>query len=299
VKAAKASLPSHVADTSMTCFKCSKPGHLRKECKEGKSDSPHSGGYCSGCGAKEHSEAKCWKLHPDLKPAGSKGAKAGGDEKENNTKATDGDKKSWKARFVKLEAKMVAMSTTTNSGGPKPHETPSFHAGGGSLPDDEEFEHFMLSRMAITVADLTLEAFAYTRSQTAAPKEAPCGASSNLNPQRGEGNKQAWLPESFTLEEVIPTSSMVPPIRVRVPSAKIAQGGAESVEAPGVVSEAAARVYQAPLFTAIMVSRADFSPTVVSKMVATMYERGSSTATNAMKTEVHLEPVVDSEEDTM
>jgi hypothetical protein len=92
---------------------------------------------------------------------------------------------------------------------------------------------------------------------------------------------------------------MVPPIRVRVPSAKIAQGGAESVEAPGVVTEAAARVYQAPLFSATMVSRADFSPTVVFKMVATMCERGSSTATNAMKTEVHLESVVDSEEDTV
>jgi hypothetical protein len=34
-------------------------------------------------------------------------------------------------------------------------------------------------------------------------------------------------------------------------------------------------------------------------MVATMCERGSSTATNAMKTEVHLEPVVDSEDDTV
>jgi hypothetical protein len=40
VKAAKASLPSHAADTSMTCFKCGKPGYLWKECKEGKSDSP-------------------------------------------------------------------------------------------------------------------------------------------------------------------------------------------------------------------------------------------------------------------
>jgi hypothetical protein len=147
--------------------------------------------------------------------------------------------------------------------------------------------------------DLTLEAFAHTRSQTVAPKEAPRGASPSLDPQRGEGNKQARLPESFTLGEVVPTSSMVPPIRMRVPSAKVAQGGAESVEAPRVVSAAAARVYQAPLFSTAMVSRADFSPTVVFKMVATMCERGSSTATNAMKTEVHLEPVVDSEEDTV
>jgi hypothetical protein len=120
VKVAKVSLPSHVADISMTCFKCGKPGHLRKEYKEGKSNFPQSGGYCSGCGAKGHSEAKYWKLHPDLKPAGSKGTKAGGDEKEKNTKAIDGDKKSWKARFAELEAKMVAMSATTNAGSPKP-----------------------------------------------------------------------------------------------------------------------------------------------------------------------------------
>jgi hypothetical protein len=101
------------------------------------------------------------------------------------------------------------------------------------------------------------------------------------------------------LEEVVPTFSMVPPIRVRVPSAKIAQGGAKPVEAPKVVSEAAAWVCQVPLFSAAMVSRADFSPAAVFKMVATMCERGSSMATNAMKTEVHLEPVVDSEEDTV
>jgi hypothetical protein len=161
-----------------------------------------------------------------LKPAWSKGAKVGGDEKKKNTKATDGDKKNWKARFAELEAKMVAMSAYTNSGSPKPHDTPSFHAGGGSLPDDEEFEHFMMSGMAITAADLTLEAFAHTRSQTVAPKEAPRGASPSFDPQRGEGNKQARLPESFILGEVVPTSSMVPLIRVRVPSAKIIQGGA-------------------------------------------------------------------------
>jgi hypothetical protein len=182
VKAAKADLPFHAADRSTTYFKCGKPEHLRKKCKEDKSDSSQSEGYCSGCGAKGHSEAKCWKLHPDLKPIGSKRAKVGRNEKEKNTKATDKDKKSWKVRFAELEAKMVAMSATTNFGGPKPNDTPSFHAGGGSLPDDEDFEHFMLSGMAITAADLTLEVFVHTRSQTAAPKEAPRGASPSLDP---------------------------------------------------------------------------------------------------------------------
>jgi hypothetical protein len=59
------------------------------------------------------------------------------------------------------------------------------------------------------------------------------------------------------------------------------------------------RVCQVPLFSAAMVSRADFSPRAVFKVAATICERGSSTATNAMKTEIHLEQVVDSEEDTM
>ena len=84
---------------------------------------------------------------------------------------------------------MTAMSITTNFGGPKPHDTPSLHVGGGSLPNDKDFEHFMLSGMTIIAADLTLEAFAYTQSQTIAPKENPSGASPSLDPQRGEGNK--------------------------------------------------------------------------------------------------------------
>jgi hypothetical protein len=66
-----------------------------------------------------------------------------------------------------------------------------------------------------------------------------------------------------------------------------------------VVSEAATRVCQAPLFSAAMVSQVHFSPAAVFKMGATMCERGSSTATNAMKTEIHLEPVVENEEDTV
>jgi hypothetical protein len=71
VKAAKASLPSHAADTNATCFKCGKAWHLRKEFKEGKTATPQSGGFCFGCGAKGHNKAKCWKLHPNLKPTGS------------------------------------------------------------------------------------------------------------------------------------------------------------------------------------------------------------------------------------
>jgi hypothetical protein len=184
VKIAKASLP-HAADTNATCFKCGKTRHLRKEDEIA---TPQSGGFCSGCGAKEHHQAKCWKLHPELKPTGSKGAKAGGSEKEKETKTRTGKKKNWKAKFTELEAKIAAMSATTTSGGAKAQVTPSFYAGGRFVPDDEEFGDFMLSGMALTVGNMTLEAFAHTRSQTVAPKDVPRGSSPSLDPQRGEGN---------------------------------------------------------------------------------------------------------------
>jgi hypothetical protein len=124
----------------------------------------------------------------------------------------------WKAKFAELEAKMAAMNATTTSRGAKPHVAPSFYAGGGFGPDDEEYGDFMMSGMAFTAEDLTLEVFANTWNQTAAPKDTPQGTSSNLDPQRGEGNRQARLLESFTLEEIVPTTSMVYPLRVEASS---------------------------------------------------------------------------------
>jgi hypothetical protein len=67
--------------------------------------------------------------------------------------------------------------------------TSNFYARGGFGPDNEEYGKFMMSGMAFTAEDLTLEVFANTRSQTAAPNDTPRGASSNLDPQRGEGNR--------------------------------------------------------------------------------------------------------------
>jgi hypothetical protein len=124
-----------------------------------------------------------------LKPTRNKGAKASRSETDKETKATIGEKKSWKAQFAKLEAKMAAMSTTTTSGGAKIQVTPSFHVGSGFIPDNEEFGDFMLNGMALTAVDMTMEVFVHTRNQTAAPKDAPRGASPSLDPQRGEGNQ--------------------------------------------------------------------------------------------------------------
>jgi hypothetical protein len=156
-----------------------------------------------------------------------------------------------------------------------------------------------MSGMAITVEDLTVEVFANTRGQTAAPKDTPRGASSNLDPQRGEGNRQARLPESFTLEEMVPTTSMVYPSRVEASSNRPSQRGAKSTKASGVVQEAASLIYQAPLFSSAMVSHSDFSPTAVFKRAATMCESGHSTVATTLKTAVDAEQVVESQEDTV
>jgi hypothetical protein len=71
---------------------------------------------------------------------------------------------------------MATMSTTTAFGGAKTELAPNFHIGGGFMLDDEEFGDFILSAMAFTAMDMTLEVFAHTHSQTTAPKEAPRGA---------------------------------------------------------------------------------------------------------------------------
>jgi hypothetical protein len=224
-----------------------------------------------------------------LKPTGNKETKAGNNEKDKEAKASIGEKKDWKAKFAELEAKMAAMSATTTSGGAKPQVTPSFHAGGGFSPYNEEYGDFMMSGMAFTTEDLTLEVFANTRSQIAAPKDIPRRTSSNLDPQRGEGNRQARLPESFTLEEMVPTTSMIYPSRVEASSNRPAQRGSKSTKALGVVQEAASLIYQVLLFSAAMASHANFSPATVFKRAATMCESGHYTVATTLKIVVDAE----------
>jgi hypothetical protein len=156
-----------------------------------------------------------------------------------------------------------------------------------------------MSGMAVTAEDLTLEVFANTWSQTAAPKDTPRGASSNLDPQRGEGNRQARLPGSFTLEEMVPTTSMVYPSKVEASSNRPSQRGAKPTKASGMVQEAVSLIYQASLFSAAMVSHSDFSPVVVFKRAATMCESGHFTVATTLKIAVDSEQVVESQEHTV
>jgi hypothetical protein len=88
---------------------------------------------------------------------------------------------------------------------------------------------------------------------------------------------------------MVPTMFIVYPLRMEASSNRLAQRGAKPTKASGVVQEAASLLYQASLFYAAMASHADFSPVVVFKRVATMYESGHYTVATTLKTEVDAE----------
>jgi hypothetical protein len=150
-------------------------------------------------------------------------------------------------------------ATMTTSGGAKPPITPSFYTGGGFGSSEAEYGDFMMSGMALVAEVTSLEALATTRRQAATSQDVSHGSSSRLDPQHGEGNWQVRLPESFELEEMVPTTSMVYPSRVEASTSKSAQGGARPVETTGVVQEAASIICQASLFSATIMSHPDFS----------------------------------------
>jgi hypothetical protein len=96
------------------------------------------------------------------------------------------------------------------------------------------------------------------------------------------------------LDEIVSTSSMVPPSRVEASSNRSARGVTSNVEALGVLYEAATSVCQASLFSANMMAHPDFSPAAVFKMAATMCELGNSTTAKALKAEIQTEEAIKS-----
>jgi hypothetical protein len=98
---------------------------------------------------------------------------------------------------------------------------------------------------------------------------------------------------------MVPTMSMVYPSRVEASSNRPAQRGAKPTKASGVVHEAASLICQALLFSAAMVSHADFSPTTIFKRTAMMCESGHYMVATTLKTAVDAEQVVESQEDTV
>jgi hypothetical protein len=120
-----------------------------------------------------------------------------------------------------------------------------------------------------------------TRGVTRASK--PRGATMELDPHRGEAGRQARLPQSFLLSEVVRTPSMVPtpPIEPTMEPTASTSRVVDIDISSSVMSRMVTSVLGSPTFSAndLMTSGVDL--TRVFRLAATLCERGSVVATSA------------------
>jgi hypothetical protein len=127
-----------------------------------------------------------------------------------------------------------------------------------------------------------IEAFvAVTRGVTRASE--PRGATVELDPQRGEAGRQARVPQSFLLFEVVRTPSMVliPPIEPTMGPTTSTSRVVDTDVSSSAVSRMVTSVLGSPTISAndLMASGVDL--TRVFRLAATLCERGSVVVTNA------------------
>jgi hypothetical protein len=125
-----------------------------------------------------------------------------------------------------------------------------------------------------TVAQI--EAFvAVTKGVTRASE--PCGATGELDPQRGEAGRQAKLPQSFLLFEVVRTPFVVPipPIKPTVGPVASTSRIVDTDVSSSAVSRMATLVLGSLTFSAndLMASGVDLA--CVFRLTTTLCERGS------------------------
>jgi len=122
---------------------------------------------------------------------------------------------------------------------------------------------------------------AVTRSVIRASE--PRGATVELDPQRGEVGRQAMLPQSFLLSEVVRNPSMVPtpPIEPTVGPTASTSRVVDTDVSSSVMSRMVTSVLRSPTFSSndLMASGVDL--TLVFQLAATLCERGSVVATSA------------------
>jgi hypothetical protein len=111
----------------------------------------------------------------------------------------------------------------------------------------------------------------------------PCGAIVELDPQRGEAGRQARLPQSFFLSEVVKTPSMVPTplIEPTVGPVALTSHVVDTDVSSSAVSRMVTSVLGSPSFSAsdLMASKVDVAP--VFWLAATLCELGSVAAMSA------------------
>ena len=200
--------------------------------------------YCSGCGSAIHLAARCWILHPELKPTkaktvgnASKSDKNGTDKpskgnakpvtkKVDNKKSDNQDESCFKSIEAQL-ASIVAVLKPKDAPKVEKMETPSYYGAW-----DESF------------CEMAEAAYVTTRAQ--AQIEVPRGATSTFDPQVGEARQQVRLPELFVLEDL----NSLPPLALQKDVVVIAscKNYTKSTVEDGV-SAAPIIVCQTPLFS--------------------------------------------------
>ncbi|BBN08011.1 hypothetical protein Mp_4g08060 [Marchantia polymorpha subsp. ruderalis] len=111
----------------------------------------------------------------------------------------------------------------------------------------------------------------------------PRGANRELDPQRGEGGRQARLPQSFLLSEVDMTSSM----STTLPSDHVVRTEASTSHVVGAETSSTAAIRMAnlvmrsPLFSATKVMASGVDVARVFRVATTLCECGSVSATSA------------------
>jgi hypothetical protein len=150
------------------------------------------------------------------------------------------------ARIEQLEQRLATMASfqhRSHSGG----EAPTSYGG------DDLFYMASVAQIEASVA--------VTRGVTRASE--PCGATVELDPQRGEASRQARLPQSFLLSEVVRTPSMVltPPIEPTVGLTASTSRVVDTDRSSSAVLRMVTSVLGSPTFSAsdLMASRIDLA----------------------------------------
>jgi len=169
------------------------------------------------------------------------------------------------ARIEQLEQRLATMASFQ-------HQS---HLGGEAPTSYGGDDLFYMASVAQIEASVVV-----TRSVTRASE--PCGATVELDPQRGEAGRQAMLPQSFLLFEVVKTPSMVltPPIEPIVGPAASTSRAVDTDVSSSVVLRMVTLVLGSPSFSAndLMASKVDLAH--VFRLASTLCERESVVATN-------------------
>ncbi|BBN08889.1 hypothetical protein Mp_4g15290 [Marchantia polymorpha subsp. ruderalis] len=164
------------------------------------------------------------------------------------------------ARIEQLEQRLAAMASSGAS---------------TSISYEEEDFSYLASAAQVEAS------VAVTRGVARALE--PRGATGELDPQRGEGGRQARLPQSFLLSEVGRTSSIRPvPLSDLSGRTETSTSRVVDTDTPSsAVTRMASSVMKSPLFSSTELIDSGIDLAQVFRLVATFCECGSVNATSA------------------